>query len=303
MVNILRLADKLPEREQDHFFLWSMVILPIVAQGAYIFDAFFYLTHHAHDNAYEGLLSTILIVFAYLRYCSPIKNRLTLFIYYIFLCILGEVGTIGYVITFIGKKDTFSIAVYCCRGFIELIMTIMLIYCRIVMRYEINFIVENKHLFHFMSRLEIILAIFIPIFISQNFTTITRDSIAFFLLFDFFSGSYVRFQGIWIKSALYLFVATVTAAVATEWIYIVRKKHIYEQIAAVNELISAVLCNLLIILQFFPYHFTPIHIAKIARDGFLFQQRLSLDLMHKNQKQIVIEEKPNKISTVSDSIC
>ena len=303
MVNILRLADKLPEKEQDHFFLWSMVILPIVAQGAYIFDAFFFLTHQNHDNAYEGLVSTILIVFAYLRYCSPIKNRIALFIYYIFLCILSQVGTIGYVLTFIWKKDNFSIIVYCFRGFIEVIMTIMLIYCRIVMRYEINFIVENKHLFHFMSRLEIILAIFIPIFISKNFTTITRDSIAFFLLFDFFSASYARFQGVWIKSTLYLFVATVTTAVATEWVYIVQKKHCYEQIAVISELISAVLCNLLIILQFFPYHFTPIHITKIARDGFLFQQRLSLDLMHKNQKQIVDVDKSTKLSTISDSNC
>jgi hypothetical protein len=83
-------------------------------------------------------------------------------------------------ITFIIKKDLFFIIIYGLWGFIELLITIMLIYCRIIMRYEINFIVENKHLFHFMSRLEIILAIFIPFFINKNFTTLTKDSIAFF---------------------------------------------------------------------------------------------------------------------------
>jgi len=303
MVSILRLSEKRNDQGQDNFFLWSMVILPILAQGAYIFDAFYYLTHHSKDNAYEGLLSTILIVFAYLRYCSPIESRVTLFIYYIFLCLLSEIGTIGYMIIFIIKKDLFFTIVYGFWGFIELIMTIMLIYCRVLMKYEINFIVENKHLFHFMSRLEIILAIFIPFYINKNFTTLTKDSIAFFLLFDFFSDSYVRFQGIWIKSTLYLFVTTVTVAVAVEWLYFGAKLHYYEQISAVSELISACLCNLLIVLQFFPYHFTPIHITKIAREGFIFQQRLSMDLMNKNENQHVNIEKSDKIDTTLDSYC
>jgi hypothetical protein len=303
MVSIFRFSEKLSGKSQDHFFLWSMVILPILAQSAYIFDAFYYLTHHSDDNAYEGLLSTILIVFAYLRYCSPIESRLALFIYYTFLCVLSEIGTIGYMVTFIIKKDLFFIIIYVFWGFIELIMTIMLIYCRVLMKYEINFIVENKHLFHFMSRLEIILAIFIPFFISKNFTTLTKDSIAFFLLFDFFSDSYVRFQGIWIKSTLYLFVATVTIAVAAEWLYFAQKLHHYEQIAAISELISACLCNLLIVLQFFPYHFTPIYITKIAREAFIFQQRLSMNLMNKNENEHVTVEKSNQIDTTLDSHC
>jgi hypothetical protein len=300
MVSIFRLAEKRSSEGKDNFFLWSMVILPILAQGAYIFDAFYYLTHHSDNNAYEGLLSTILIVFAYLRYCSPIESRLTLFLYYILLCLLSEIGTIGYMITFIIKKDLFFIIVYACWGLIELLITIMLIYCRIIMKYPINFIVENKHLFHFMSRLEIILAIFIPFYISKNFTTLTEDSIAFFILFDFFSASYVRFQGIWIKSTLYLFVATVTTAVAAEWLYFAQKLHYYEQMSAISELISACLCNLLIVLQFFPYHFTPIHIAKIAREGFIFQQRLSLDLMNKNENQ---HSDLEKTDTTLDSHC
>ncbi|CAF1291464.1 unnamed protein product [Adineta steineri] len=303
MVSILRLSERRSHEGRDNFFLWSMVILPFLAAGAYIFDAFYYFTHRSDHNAYEGLISTILIVFTYLRYCSPIECRLSLCIYYVFLCLLSEIGTIGYIITFIFKKDPFFIIVYCLWGFIELIMTIMLIYCRIIMRYPINFIVENKHLFHFMSRLEIILAIFLPFFISTNYTTLTTDSIAFFLLFDFFSESYTRFQGIWIKSILYVFVATVTASVATEWLYFVQKEHYFEQISAVTELISAVLCNLLIILQFFPYHFTPMNIFKIAREGFVFQRCSNLTTVEKNENESINVETIEKNDVVIDSIC
>ena len=102
-----------------------MVILPFLAQSAYIFDAFYYLTHQTDGNGYEGLLSTILIVFTYLRYCSPIECRLSLCVYYIFLCLLSEIGNIGYMIAFIMKKDIFFTIVYGFWGFIELIMTIM----------------------------------------------------------------------------------------------------------------------------------------------------------------------------------
>ncbi|CAF0757573.1 unnamed protein product [Adineta ricciae] len=304
MVSIFRLSQNRSREGQDNFFLWSMVILPFLAQGAYIFDAFYYITHQEDNNGYEGLLSTILIVFTYLRYCSPIECRLSLCVYYIFLCVLSETGSIVYMIAFIMRHDLFFSVVYGMWSFIEIIMTILLIYCRVVMRYQVNFIVENKHLFHFMSRLEIILAIFIPFFISKNFTTLTKDSIAFFLLFDFFSDSYSRFQGIWIKSTLYVFVATVTLSVAAEWLYFTEKSHMYEQISAVSELVSAVLCNLLIILQFFPYHFIPIHIEKIAREGFIFQQRLSTALMNKKEEQHIAPEKSNekKVATI-DSFC
>lgn len=292
MVSILRLTDKRSQEGQDRFFLWSMVILPILAQGAYIFDAFYFMMHHNPGNAYEGLVSTILIVFAYLRYCAPIESRVSLFIYYIFLCLLSIAGNIGYMVAFILRKESFFVVVYICWAVIEVLITVMLIYCRVICQYQINFVVENKHLFHFMSRLEIILAIFIPFFTSEKFVTVTRDSIAFFLLFDFFSESYSRFRGVWIKSALYLFVATVTVAVATEWLYFAKKLHFYEQISAVSELISACLCSLLIILQFFPYHFTPLNVTKIAREAFNFQQRLSMIQAAETATEQTVEQKP-----------
>ncbi|CAF2352996.1 unnamed protein product [Rotaria sp. Silwood2] len=303
MVNILRLPETRSDEGQDNFFHWSMVILPILAEAAYVFDASYYLTHHSNNNGYEGLCSTILIVFAYLRYCSPIENRVSLFIYYILLCLLSETGTIVYLITFIIKKDLFSTIDYILWSLLELIFTIMLIYCRIIKKYQINFIVENKHLFHFMSRLEIILAVFLPFFVSKNFTSLTQNSIAFFLLFDFFSDSYVRFRGVWIKFALYLFVTTVTLTVATEWLYFATKIHFYEQISAISELVSAYLCVLLIILQFFPHHFTPTNIIKISREGFTFQQNFNMDTIIKDEYQNTTREKLDKIVTTIDSYC
>ncbi|CAF0979868.1 unnamed protein product [Rotaria sordida] len=280
-----------------------MVILPILAQAAYVFDAFYYLTHHSDNNGYEGLCSTILIVFAYLRYCSPIENRISLFIYYILVFLLGEIGGIVYMITSIIKNDLFSTIDYALWSLLELIFTIMLIYCQVIKKYKINFIVENKHLFHFMSRLEIILAIFLPFFISKKFRTLTQNSIAFYLLFDFFSDSYVRFHSIWIKSALYLFVTTVTITVATECVYFAVQLHIYEQISAISELVSACLCNLLIILQFFPYHFTPINMIKISQECFGYQQHLNMYTKITNENQYTPREKSNKIVTTIDSYC
>jgi hypothetical protein len=114
---------------------------------------------------------------------------------------------------------------------------------------------ENRHIFHFISRLEVILALFIPIFINQDLSTITRDNIAFFLLFDFFAEKYERFNGVWIKSCLYLFVIAVTASVASEWLYFGSKSHTCDYVTDVSELVSACFCYTLIIMQFFKYHF------------------------------------------------
>lgn len=61
------LTEKWPREGRDNFFLWSMVILPILAQGAYIFDAYYYLTHqclrgltfnHSHRLRLSPLLFT-----------------------------------------------------------------------------------------------------------------------------------------------------------------------------------------------------------------------------------------------------
>ncbi|UJR38034.1 hypothetical protein I4U23_030716 [Adineta vaga] len=271
-----RLSLKAPNEGQDTFFLWSMVILPIVAECSYVFDAMYYI-YNSEIHRYQGLVSTVLVVFTYLRYCSPIESRKTLACFYITLCALNEIGTIGYIVVYYREKDNFHIVVYVGWALLELITTLLLIYYRAYERCQPNFHVESKHLFHFISRLEVILAIFIPFFIHNMSVTLTKHSIAFFLLFEFFSDSYVRFQGFWIKSNLYVFVCTVTVCVASEWVYSSEHNEVFELLSSSFELISGILCNTLIILQFSPYHFKPMSISKIAREGLLFQQLSSGD--------------------------
>jgi hypothetical protein len=143
---------------------------------------------------------------------------------------------------------------------IDSIYCVCLIYCRVFSKHHnlhVHIPLEQEHLFHFISRLEIILAIFIPVFFDTHLITLTRDNIAFFILFDFFAESYKRFHGVTIRVTLYIFVITVTASVATEWIYIVNRKKQYEIASLICELVAACLCYILIVMQFFPANFIP----------------------------------------------
>jgi len=263
-----------PEDGQDRFFLYAMIVLPFLSSGSYLFDAWYHYSNPPEERNYEGLLSTILIVFSYLQYCAPIRSRKALTIYHVLLCLITEIATIGYLLYYIKKKEIVSIIFHSCRLLLDVLFTSGLIYCRAVKEYECHIVVENKHLFHFMSRLEVLLTIFIPIYMNVKYTSLTRNMIAYFLLFDFFSDSYVRFQGVWIKSALYLFATTTTISVATEWFYFNHQEHIYEQISIISELVATILCDAIIILQFFPFHFKTQHVQNIARQALLFQKTL-----------------------------
>ncbi|UJR38033.1 hypothetical protein I4U23_030715 [Adineta vaga] len=263
-----------PEDGQDRFFLYAMIFLPIFSSGTYLFDAWYHYANTTEERSYEGLLSTIVIVFSYLQYCVPIRSRKALTIYYIFLWSITETATIGYLLYYIKKKDVVNIIFNSCSILFDILFTSGLIYCRVVKQYEAHIVVENKHLFHFMSRLEVILTIFIPVYMNTKYTSLTRNMIAYFLLFDFFSDSYARFQGVWIKSALYLFAITTTISVATEWFYFNHHTHIYEQVSVLAELAAAILCDVIIILQFFPFHFKTQHVNNIARQALLIHRNL-----------------------------
>ena len=126
--------------------------------------------------------------------------------------------------------------------------------------------VENKHIFHFISRLEILLAIFMPVFLNQDFSTTTQNNITFFLLFDFFSEKYEHFSGVWIKSCLYLFATVVTVSIAFEWLYFGFHKSIFHHITDASELVAAYLCCTLIIFQFYAFHFEPSHLHNLVHD-------------------------------------
>lgn len=237
-----------------------------------MFDAWYYVAHFALKHNYQGLLSTIFVVFSYLRYCVPIESRKGLTVFFIGTCILNEIGNIGYLVVYIGHKQVFDIIIYFGWAALELVMSGVLIYYRVYKQCLPTFHVESKHLFQFISRLEVILAIFIPFFMNNLSVTLTKHSIGFFLLFEFFADSYVRFQGFWIKSTMYLFVCTVTVCVACEWVYSSETKHIAEIVASAFELISGCLCNVMITLQFSPYHFRAEGISEIARQAVLVRK-------------------------------
>ena len=263
-----------PEDGQDRFFLYAMIVIPFIGSGTYLFDAWYYYVYHPIGQSYCGLLSTIFVVFSYLQYAAPIRSRFARGVYHILLWMINAAAIIGYLVTAITWHDTFKIVIYICFFLIEIYFTAGLIYCRVYRNYECHISVENKQLFHFMSRLEVLLTIFIPVFAHANYESLTRNTVAYFLLFDFFSDSYSRFQGIWIKSALYTFVATVTASVATEWLYFNHHTHVFEEVSFITEVISALLCNTIIILQFFPFHFKTQRIVGIARTAMEFQKGL-----------------------------
>ncbi|CAF3285428.1 unnamed protein product [Rotaria socialis] len=251
------LSPSLSSRSEDKFFVVVSVLLPIVAQTAYIFDVFYYHLNSKQDNGYEGLLSSVLSVFAYLQYCVPIRSRCTRFFYHLFLWILSEIGTLGHLIL-CDRRRISSMILYSLSGLVDSIYCGCLIYCRVFSkdRYvRVHMAIEQRHLFRFISRLEVILAIFIPIFFDTRFITLTRDNIAFYILFDFFAEYYHRFHGLRVKAVLYVFVGTVTASVTLEWIHLVKHDKNYEIASSLCELLASCLCYSLIIMQFFPNNF------------------------------------------------
>lgn len=254
-------SDEFPavgSRADDRFFLVASVFLPVAAQVAYIFDVFYYHANGKTSNGYEGLLSSVLSVFAYLQYCVPIRPRWIRFVYHLCIWLLGEIGTLGHLISYAQRGDRFHVVLYAVWGAIDSVYFACLIYCRVFAKtrqLRVHMAIEQRHLFHFISRLEVILAIFIPVFFDTRLITLTKDNIAFYILFDFFAEYYHRFRSLSIKATLYVFVIAVTASVATEWIHIAKHESKYEIASLVCEVTAACLCYTLIVLQFFPRNF------------------------------------------------
>ncbi|CAF1273498.1 unnamed protein product [Rotaria sp. Silwood1] len=91
------------EDGRDRFFLYAMIIVPFISSGCYVFDAWHHYVYHPDSRNYEGLMSTIVIVFIYLQYCAPIQSRRLLAIYHILLWIITEIANLGYLIFYIQK--------------------------------------------------------------------------------------------------------------------------------------------------------------------------------------------------------
>lgn len=288
-------------RADDRFFVFAIVVLPFLAEAAYLFDVFYYHTHSSSSTGYEGLLSTILSVFIYLQYSAPLRSRYVRFAYHFILWILSEVGTIGHVVYYARKHDTFHVVLYAIWAVIDSIYFICLIYCRVFSKHHglrVHMPLEQEHLFHFISRLEVILAIFIPVFFDTRLITLTRDNIAFYILFDFFAESYHRFYGVTIRATLYLFVVAVTASVATEWIHIANHKIGFEIASLICELVAACLCYALIVMQFFPRNFV---VRKKRKSKNLRSFMSSITTTHTYDPPV--ENIPSKATDTSNDVC
>src|ERR1700722_14475761 len=96
-----------PEDGRDRFFFYAMIILPFISAGCYVFDAWYHYVYYSQTCSYEGLLSSILIVFLYLQYYADIRSRTALAIYHILLWIITEIGTIGYLAYYIHERESF----------------------------------------------------------------------------------------------------------------------------------------------------------------------------------------------------
>lgn len=116
--------------------------------------------------------------------------------------------------------------------------------------YEPLICVQHKALFSVISRLEVILAILVPIFAQENLVKRTVANISLFILYDFFSAYYHRFT-LRLKRALWLFVVFITISVVHEWLYFVNHQwRVCDQISTGFEFLAECACCLLILWQF-----------------------------------------------------
>ncbi len=112
--------------------------------------------------------------------------------------------------------------------------------------------IQHKALFSVISRLEVILAILVPIFAQQNLVKRTVANIGLFILYDFFSVYYHQFT-LRLKWALWLFVVFITISVVNEWLYFVNHQwRLCDQISTGMELLAEGACCLVILWQFRP---------------------------------------------------
>jgi hypothetical protein len=116
--------------------------------------------------------------------------------------------------------------------------------------YEPLICIQHKALFSVISRLEVILAILVPIFSQQDLVKRTVANISLFILYDFFSVYYHLFT-LRLKWALWLFVVFITISVVNEWLYFVNHQwRLCDQISTGFEFLAECACYLLILWQF-----------------------------------------------------
>ena len=249
--------------------------MPIIALTAHIYDAYklFVL-----DDTLAGLFSSVLFMFYFLQYFPTMKSKLRLTLYHSTIWLMVTAGNALYICYYLRKNDRvqqiryvayvlldsfFILAVWVCKMLALCSTHNRCRWCarKLFQHLNLNYHVKphievrQREFFSFVSRLGAILAMLIPIFLNDQINQTKSANIGFFILFDFFYKSYYKFESVWIKLCLHLFVASLTASVATEWIYYVTVNMIYSQVSGILEVCASSCCCSLIIMNFFPSHF------------------------------------------------
>ncbi|CAF1320684.1 unnamed protein product [Didymodactylos carnosus] len=240
--------------QADIFLRVAMTVLPIAAVVSYLLDSIWQLTT---SSTYAGLSSTVLHIFYYLQFYSFFTVQpswiITVFniTYQIIIWIVRIGGDVVYLIDHKQAGDKFY-TVILSVNIVQDTVFICWICAYKILQYEPLIKVEHKALFSVVSRLEVILAILVPIFSRKdNLVKRTVANISLFILYDFFAG-YYRWFTVRLKWCLWLFVVFVTVSVCNEWLYFAKghEFEICDKIGAAFEFLAECSCCLLIIWQF-----------------------------------------------------
>lgn len=259
------------------FIAW---LLPLIAVIAYVVDGAWLNLAYDPDSKeqrnYAGLTSTILILFYYLQYDVKInKTHPKLYLIYQFsllCCILT--GDILYAYYYgYHIHNTFLMIIFIAYGIVDSTFVFTIGYFKWYRQYRVSMGLSIHNLFHLMSRLEVLLIILIPIF--TTYDVISTNSIAFFILYEFFSHSYnnpdLIYSG-YSRLSFWLLIILATATVICENFEFVYDRHAQDAheahdqkneeryykisvafLAASNvmEICASISCYALILLQFF----------------------------------------------------
>ncbi|CAF4892404.1 unnamed protein product [Rotaria sp. Silwood1] len=240
------------EFKSDTFLRVAMSLLPITAVVSYQIDAIWQLQFR---NMYAGLCSTILHIFYFLQFYTHLKYKsktmtyIYTYLYHILIWIFKTGGNIIYFLYHHHEKNIFHQCIFALRTIQDTIF-ISFICIYKIRSYDPLICVQHKALFSVISRLEIILAILVPIFAQENLVKKTVANISLFILYDFFSVYYHLFT-LRLKWALWLFVVFITISVVNEWLYFVNHQwYLCDQISTGFEFLAECACCLVIIWQF-----------------------------------------------------
>ncbi|UJR21040.1 hypothetical protein I4U23_024140 [Adineta vaga] len=252
-------------------------LLPLIAVIAFVGDGVWILcaydSNSKEQHNYAGLVSTILILFYYLQYDVKIgTTHPKLYLIYqssILAGILtGDILYAYYYGNFV--KNTFMMIIFIVYAIIDSGYVIIVAYFKWYRQYRVSMGLSIHSLFHLMSRLEVLLIILIPIF--STYDVISTNSIAFFILYEFFSHSYHNPDLIYSgcsRLAFWLLIILATTTVICENFEFVYsrlqqdthdpslEKHYYNLALAfqyasnISELCASIACYVLLLLQFF----------------------------------------------------